>query len=399
MMLHRQTSFNPAAFAALPGAGSKVIFFGDSISDRSGSFYGHWAMKLCDRFGWVWINQNQVQDGSFENDTVGSAPPTTSAASDGNATLTVGNTIATMPPGTGTHYVSATATAAGTSIVNFGGSSGAFRNNMELGQTYIFSAWVRCGSTVTPGNVFLQFNSTGNTVPSANSASLSAAQTWQRLSVSLSLVNGTDAWVRAVSLSAPASSVIQVDGVMVQRGTTLGSSYEDFGTRGAIAGSNLQVNDHTASNGSDTFAARVAAYGPLDAVIVEYGMNDLYYVNAASPPYTPTTLATWSSAVSTCIANIQAMAGPPKIIWLGINNSYDTFTNPAWAISRQDAVRQMDAITQALVTAAGGWFIPMCSQMDYAFVDVGGANPRHPTKPVGENFMYERIVRFLEMGT
>jgi hypothetical protein len=295
-----------------------------------------------------------------------------------------------MPPGTGTHYVQATATAAGTSMVNLGGSSGAFRNNMELGNTYTFSAWLRAGATITtPGNVFLQFNSTGNTVPSSNSAGLSVTQTWTRVSCSLALTTGSDAWIRAVSLSAPISSVIQIDGVMLERGTTLGATYEDFATRGAIAGDYLQ------GGGTSGFASRVAAFSPLDVVFVEFGMNDLYNGNP-----TVTTLSSWQTAVATCIANIQAMTGPPKIIWLGINRSYDTanWTNVAWAISREDAVRQMDAITNALVTAAGGLFIPMNTQMDLSFVDVAGGQPRHPTRPYGENFMYERIVRFLEVG-
>jgi hypothetical protein len=352
-------------------------------------------MKLCDRYGWVWLNQNQIQDGSFESDTVGVAPPAGSAASDGNATLLVGNTIATMPPGTGTHYVGATATAAGTSMVNFGGTSGAFRNNMELGNTYIFSAWLRAGVTITtPGNVFLQFNSTGNTVPSANSAGLTATQVWTRVSVSLALVNGTDAWIRAVSLSAPLSSVIQIDGVMLERGTTLGATYEDFGTRGAISGSTLQSDGGSAGNGVDNFAARITAYMPIDLLVVDYGMNDLYGINTGGA----TTLATWTTAVTSVLASYAALSPKPKLIWLGINNSQDTLTLPVWAVSQDDAVRQLDAITAPLVTAAGGVFIPMRAAMDNRLVDVAGGQPRHPTRPEGENWMYERIVRFLEMG-
>lgn len=162
-------------------------------------------------------------------------------------------------------------------------------------------------------------------------------------------------------------------------------------TRAGIRGTILQANDHTLSNGITTFPQRVWAFNP-DVVVMFYGVNDYYYVSR-SP--TPTTPATWRTAVRTILTGFRALPTKPFVVVVGL----PTLTLPlgprvpSWATSEGDVQRQMDAITWEECGLARAIFVPLRPAMPTSYVLPDGV---HPTPTVGQPFIAGQIIKAIE---
>lgn len=162
-------------------------------------------------------------------------------------------------------------------------------------------------------------------------------------------------------------------------------------TRAGIRGTILQANDHTLSNGITTFPQRVWAFNP-DVVVMFYGVNDYYYVSR-SP--TPTTPATWRTAVRTILTGFRALPTRPFVVVVGL----PTLTLPlgprvpSWATSEGDVQRQIDAITWEECGLARAIFVPLRPAMPTSYVLPDGV---HPTPTVGQPFIAGQIIKAIE---
>lgn len=394
----------------LPGAGARVIFIGDSISDHNynpGVRQGKYADSLRQQYGWTLLNASVVSNPDFEQ------PVATKPLGLVTATGITASRDSAHAGAQGSSWAAkllSDGTVGGTASLE--GDAGAMCLGMRAGETYTFGMDVYAPTTVS-GLVQTyildrvgsgSYNLTGVTVTKANS--------WQRITATRTIVAGaTEAFVRPIQLSAPAAGdAVWIDNLTFSCNTTDPSAPDTSNTyRSGISNTLLQTTDNDGQFNLNllyqfpTVAdARINGYAPLDLVSVSLGTNDYGYVWHTAAGATATkTRDTWRIAVNQLLGYLTQVAPNAVIVLIGLGYiqfsqtagqpAYPNNPIPQWgtgsATVQKDTWADMNAITQQACRDYGAVYVDISAMTNAQTVD-----GTHPTL-AGHDFIVTQFKR------